>query len=156
MLFSGRAGIMLQRVVDDVKERTGDALRLTSLAMAIAFAAFITFGFLCGALFVYMLQAYGPIEACLVCAAVFFVVALVAATIYAVRRRRMRERAEQLARSRPSILADPMVVATGLQLVRAIGVKRLVPIIAIGGIALGIMASRNAAASPAPEETPAE
>ncbi|MCC8941795.1 hypothetical protein H8A99_36560, partial [Bradyrhizobium sp. Arg68] len=44
-------------------------------------------------------------------------------------------------------LADPVMIATGLQIVRAIGVKRLIPIIAVGGLALGLMASRSAAAS---------
>jgi hypothetical protein len=46
-----------------------------------------------------------------------------------------------------------MIVATGLQLVRAIGVKRLLPLLAVGGLALGIMASRNHDAS---DQTPAE
>ena len=50
------------------------------------------------------------------------------------------------------MLADPMLLATGLQIVRAIGVKRLLPILAIGGVALGIMASRGGAA----DETSAE
>ena len=35
------------------------------------------------------------------------------------------------------MLADPMVVAAGLQIVRAIGVKKLIPILAVGGLALG-------------------
>ena len=37
-----------------------------------------------------------------------------------------------------------MLLATGLQLVRAIGVKKLIPILAIGGVALGFMMSRGA------------
>jgi hypothetical protein len=145
---------MLQRVVDSVKEQTGNALQLTSLALAIALALLIAIGFLCAALVVYLLQHYGPVAACLAGAAIFFVVALIAAAVYAVRKRQMRERAEQMARAaRQSMLTDPMVLATGLQLVRTIGVKRLIPILAIGGIALGLMASRSAAAS---DETAAE
>jgi hypothetical protein len=53
------------------------------------------------------------------------------------------------------MLADPMLLATGLQIVRAIGVKRLLPILAIGGVALGIMASRAGASDEASAE-PAE
>jgi hypothetical protein len=53
------------------------------------------------------------------------------------------------------MLADPMLIATGLQIVRAIGVKRLLPILAIGGVALGIMASRAGAPDEAAVE-PAE
>ena len=41
-------------------------------------------------------------------------------------------------------LADPMLVAAGIQVIRAIGVKRLIPILAVGGLALGLLASRNA------------
>jgi hypothetical protein len=48
-------------------------------------------------------------------------------------------------------LVDPMVVAAGLQVIRAIGVKRLVPLLAVGGLALGLLSSR-----PASKEAPAE
>ena len=41
------------------------------------------------------------------------------------------------------MLADPMLVAAGLQIVRAIGVKKLIPILAVGGLALGFLASRG-------------
>jgi hypothetical protein len=50
------------------------------------------------------------------------------------------------------MLADPMVVAAGLQLVRAIGIKKLIPLLAVGGLALGLMANRSHAA----DQTPAE
>ena len=36
-----------------------------------------------------------------------------------------------------------MVLAAGLQIVRTIGLKRIIPLVAIGGIALGLMASRR-------------
>ena len=66
---------MLQRLIDDVKQSTGSALRLTSLAAAAAIALFITLAFLCAAAFVYVLQHYGPVEACLAGAALFLVIA---------------------------------------------------------------------------------
>jgi hypothetical protein len=47
-----------------------------------------------------------------------------------------------------------MLVATGIQLVRAIGVKKLIPILAVGGLALGLLASRSAQGSET--EAPAE
>jgi hypothetical protein len=52
------------------------------------------------------------------------------------------------------VLADPMLLAAGLQVVRAIGVKRLIPILAVGGLALGFLMSRGAANEEA--EAPAE
>ncbi|WP_338701852.1 hypothetical protein V5279_04780 [Bradyrhizobium sp. 26S5] len=147
---------MLQRLINDVKESTGSALRLTSLAAAAAIALSITIAFLCAAAFVYVLQRYGPVEACLAGAAVFLVVTLVAVAVYIVRKREARQRAEKAAKAAKSaaatMFADPALIATGLQIVRAIGVKRLIPILAVGGLALGLMASRSAAASSEPAE----
>ena len=56
---------MLTRMIDDIKDSTGVAIRMTSLAAAIALAFLVTIAFLCAAAFVYVLQNYGPIEACL-------------------------------------------------------------------------------------------
>ena len=81
-------------MIDDLKESTGTALRLTSLAAAAAFALLVTTSFLCAALFIYMLQKYGPIEACLAGAGVFFLVTLIAAVCYMVRKNQIRARAE--------------------------------------------------------------
>ncbi len=147
---------MLQRLIDDVKQSTGSALRLTSLAAAAAIALFITIAFLCAAAFVYVLRHYGPVEACLSGAAVFLVVTLIAIGVYMARKREMQRRAEKAAKAAKSaaatMLADPALIATGLQIVRAIGVKRLIPILAVGGLALGLMASRSAAGSSEPDE----
>ena len=68
VLFRSRH-YMFGRMIDDFKECTGTALRLTSLAAAAAFALLVTTSFLCAALFVFVLQKYGPVEACLAGAA---------------------------------------------------------------------------------------
>jgi hypothetical protein len=150
---------MLQRLIDDIKDSTGTALRLTSLAAAAAIALLITTCFLCAAAFVAVLDKYGPVAACLTGAAIFFVVTMIAAASYMLRKRAIAQRAQEHAEHAKSaaktMLADPMVVAAGLQIVRAIGVKRLIPILAVGGLALGFLASRGASA-PAGDEAPAE
>ncbi|MEN3348988.1 MAG: hypothetical protein V7632_2623 [Bradyrhizobium sp.] len=139
---------MLQRLINDVRDSAGSALQLTSLAGAAAFALFVTVAFLCAAAFVYVLQHYGPVEACLAGAALFFVVTLIAIGAYTGRKREMQRRAERAAKATAAAaFADPVMIATGLQIVRAIGVKRLIPILAVGGLALGLMASRSAAGS---------
>lgn len=148
---------MFQRMIDDFKEQTGSALRQSSLAAVAAFALFITTSFLCAAAFVVVLERYGLTEACLAGAALFFIVSMIAAGSYMVRKRqieaRAKERAKEAARSAlHSSLADPMVVATGLQVIRAIGIKRLIPILAVGGLALGFLASRHTATDEAPAE----
>src|SRR3990170_1067703 len=138
---------MFQRMIDDFKDSTGTALRLTSLVAAAALALFITTSFLCAAAFVFVLQRYGLIEACLAGAGVFFVAALIAAGSYLVRKKQIEARAARAAETAKSTvqsaLADPMLVAAGIQIIRAIGIKKLIPILAIGGLALGFMASRN-------------
>jgi hypothetical protein len=144
---------MFGRMIDDIKDSTRTALRLTSLAGAVALALFITLSFLCAAAFIYMLQNYGPVEACLTGAGIFLAVAIVAAICYSVRKERIEARAAETAKSAVhSALADPMIVAAGLQVIRAIGIKKLVPILAVGGLALGFLASRNSVG----DQTPAE
>ena len=146
---------MFQRMINDFKESTGTALRLTSLAAAVAVALFITTSFLCAAAFVFVLQRYGLIEACLTGAGVFFVVAMIAAGCYMVRKKQVEARAARAAETAKSAvqtaLADPMLVAAGLQVIRAIGVKKLIPILAVGGLVLGFLASRSSSADETPE-----
>jgi prepilin signal peptidase PulO-like enzyme (type II secretory pathway) len=145
---------MFQRMIDDVKDSTGHALRMTFLAAAAGLALFVTTSFLCAAAFVAVLQKYGPVEACFAGAGVFFLLALIAAGSYLVRKRQAKARAAEAARSAVrTTLADPMVVAAALQVLRTVGVKRLVPLIAIGGVALGLFAASRRDAS---DQTPAE
>lgn len=147
---------MFQRIIDGISASTGTTMRLTSLAAGAALALFITTCFLCAAVFISVLDKYGPVQACLAGAGIFFLLTLAAAGSYWGYKRELRTRArlaaERAAKAAPSMLADPMLIATGLQIVRAIGIKRLLPILAIGGVALGIMASRAGV----PDEAPAE
>ena len=150
---------MFQRLIGDLRDSAGNAVRLTSLAAAAAMALLVTTGFLCAAAFVFVLQKYGPIEACLTGSAIFFVVTLIAAASYMIRKRQIEARAaEQAARAAKSaaqtMLADPMLITAGIQVARAIGMKKLIPILAIGGLALGFLASR--AAQGGADEAPAE
>lgn len=153
---------MFQRMIEDFKEQTGSAVRLGSLAAAAAGAMFITTSFLCAAAFVVVLDKYGLVQACLSGAALFFIVAMIAVASYMARKNQIKARADQRAAERAkdaarsalhSSLADPVVVATGLQVIRAIGFKRLIPLLAIGGLALGFLVSRNSSAA---AEEPAE
>jgi hypothetical protein len=145
--------MMLQRLIDDFRSSTGTALRQTSLAAIAAICLFITTAFLSAAAFIAVLNRYGPVEACFAGAAIFFICTLIAAVIYLVRKREIEARAAVRAKAAAnSLLADPALLATGIQLVRLVGAKRLVPILAIGGLALGLMAARSQAGDQAPAE----
>jgi hypothetical protein len=151
---------MFQRLIDDFTVSANTAVRLASLAAMAAIALFVTTSFLCAAAFVVVLDKYGLVQACLAGAALFFIVTLIAAGSYMARKRQIRVRAARAAEAAAektkstahTLLADPMLVATGLQIVRAIGIKRLIPILAVAGLALGIMASRGQADNQAPAE----
>ena len=71
-----------------------------------------------------------------------------------VRKNQIKARAEETTKSAAqAMLADPMVVAAGLQIVRAIGVKKLIPILAVAGLALGLLArGAHSSAGEAPAE----
>jgi hypothetical protein len=145
---------MFQRMIDDFKDSTGNALRMTYLAIAAAVALFVTTSFLCAAAFVAVLQTYGLIAACLAGAGVFLVLTVIAAGAYMAQKRRLKVRAaEPPPSAMHAALADPMLVAAGIQIIRAIGIKRLIPILAIGGVALGVLAASRRDAT---GQTPAE
>lgn len=144
---------MFQRAINDLKDSAGSALRLGLLAAAVALALLAMLAFLFAAAFSLVLERYGPVEACLSGAGIFFVVTMIAAACYMVLKSRSEARAA--ARKKSAVhaaLADPVLVATGIRLVRTLGVKRLIPILAVGGLALGLLASRNATG----DQTPAE
>ncbi|MCL8482388.1 MULTISPECIES: hypothetical protein [Bradyrhizobium] len=147
---------MLERMVAGLKESTGHTIRLTSLALIAGAGLFVTTSFLCAAAFVAVFERHGLVAACLTGAAIFFVVTLIAVLIYTVGKRPRTTNAARPAEAArgaaQSLLADPMLLASGLQLVRMIGVKRLIPILAIGGIALGLLARGQMADNPDPAE----
>jgi hypothetical protein len=135
---------MFQRMIDNFRDSISSAMRLTSLAAIAALALLVAAAFLCAAAFIFILQRYGSVQACLAGAAFFFVITLIVACIYAVRRNQIRARAAAAAKAAAqSPLADPMLAALAIQAIRAIGVKKVVPLLAIGGLALGLMAGRN-------------
>lgn len=148
---------MALRLLDNLKASTGAAVRQTALAAAAGAAFLVAFAFLCAAGFIVMRDQYGVMEACLAGAGLFLVVALIIVGVYAARKRQIERRAAERAKSAArAFLADPALLAAGIQIVRAIGAKRLLPILAVGGLALGLMAGRNQMSQHAGEQAPAE
>lgn len=142
---------MFQRLIDDISDTASRAMRKTWLIAAIAASLFVTLSFLSAAAFVAVLERYGLVYACLSGAGIFFVVMLVALICYAASgRSKPAPTAERPQREEKSVLettlANPMMLAAGMQVVRAIGVKRLLPLLAVAGIAIGYIATRGAGA----------
>ena len=62
----------------------------------------------------------------------------------AVRKREIKKKPVEAAKSGlQTALSDPMLLAAGLQIVRTVGIGKLLPLLAVGGIALGLMANRR-------------
>ena len=135
---------MLTHMIDDLKTTSAVALRLTALAVAGAIALFITTGFLCAAIFIVVLQRYGLAEACLAGAAVFFILTLITALVYLLYKRETQRAAAEAEKTvLAAALSDPAMIAVGLQIARSVGFKRLVPLLAIAGVAFGLSTQRR-------------
>jgi hypothetical protein len=143
---------MLKNFIDGLKNSTGIALRMMSLIAAVAILLFVTSSFLCAAAFVFVLQRFGLVFACLTGAGFFFVITLITAGCYLYAKRQSNRRPAEVAKSAfVTAMSDPMMVATGLQIVSAVGVKRMLPLLAVGAVAFGLMAQRKS-----PADNPAE
>lgn len=142
---------MLKGLIDDLKASTGQSVRMSSLVVMAGLAGFVALCFLCAAAFIAILQRYGVIEACLAIAGIFVIIAAIFAQIYATQKKRARARAAAAARAAAKAAAsapliDPMMVATGIQIARTLGLKKIVPLLALVGVAVGYMANRGTSA----------
>ena len=146
---------MFQRMIGEISMAARHVMQRALLAFLMLLALLVMAAFLCAALFVHLYQSFGLIEACIVNAGVFFAVAVVMAVIYLTHRRTAKPPAPAPRSPVQSALADPMLLATGLQIGRAIGFKRLIPVLLLGGLALGFLAGRPSAEAE-DQETPAE
>jgi predicted Kef-type K+ transport protein len=133
---------MIAALFDDLKLKVDAALKAMIVLGVVAAAATAAFICLAVALFLWTEQSYGLLEAWVVLGTLFVIVAISGALVFVVvRRRRLKHRAAQ-EKSVSRFLQDPAVILAGLQLVRILGVRRLVPLLAIGAIAAGLMLNR--------------
>ena len=134
--------------IDDLKQKVDTMLKL-AVAGAIAAAA-ATVAFFCFAisLFLWVQQNYSTLDAWMALGVLFVVVAIVCGIVMiAVRRRRPRPRSESKPREQPSavsrLLQEPAVLLTGLQIMRLLGPRVIVPVILLGAVAGGLLMGRN-------------
>lgn len=136
-----------------VKEQINSVIK-TVIFGAIAGATGVTaFLFAVIAAFLWAQQRYDTIVAAWIACAIFLAVAVIALICLFVSRRRAelrrkREEADVAKNSPPSWLTDPAILIAAAQVVRTIGLGKLIPI-ALTGIAAfgaaGVMGSRSAA-----------
>jgi preprotein translocase subunit SecG len=137
---------MFQGLADRLKSEATFSLRGITIAAIAGVVATVAFGFLVAALFLRVADFYGPVGACLACAGLFIVIALILFVINSAASARHRRaeaaRRAAAAAATPSPLADPRLIMVGVQVAQAIGFKRLLPLVALGGAAF-LFASRG-------------
>jgi hypothetical protein len=150
------AGRGAERVVGDmvgkVMHPVADGLKLAGLGLVTAVFAVVGVIFFSLALFVWAEQSYGRLNACLLMGAVYFLVAgAILGGGLLLRRQSSKPRKPPPAPPPdPESLAagqqwwkDPAVVAAGLELVRIVGLRRIIPAVALGAAIFGAMESSS-------------
>jgi hypothetical protein len=155
--------------IDEFRVRLDLTLKSIVAGAIVAFAGMAAFICSLVVLFLWMLQTYGLIYAWSSVAAVFAVIALFALIplLSASRKRRAiaRKVEERVAKAEaeriekknkaPEWWQDPATLLTGLQLVRTLGLKRMLPVLAVGAVVAGFLLSRQSETE-TPDIQPAE
>lgn len=106
--------------------------------LAVVFGV-LTAGFILLIAFIWLAERYGPLTAATVLASLFLVATIIAAICCLWSRHRTIEQAElALAARRPAIWLDPKLLSGAIQASRAVGWRKLVPLLAVGMLAAGV------------------
>jgi hypothetical protein len=121
-----------------VQAKTGLSPGLFIWAFLAVVFGIVTAGFILLIAFIWMTERYDPLTAAIVLAGSFLLVTIIAAICCLWSRRRTIEQAElALAARRNAPWLDPKVVGGVIQVSRAVGWRKLVPLLAIGILAAG-------------------
>ena len=154
---------MFGSLIDDLKAKVDGMLKLAvagAIASAAAIVAFMCFAI---ALFLWMQQTYGTLEAWLAIGACFAALAVLGIIFMLVLRRRTltnRAKAVSARAEEPSmvtrLLQEPAVLLAGLQLMRLVGRRGILPIVLLGAVAGGIMMNHRNGHSARTDHDPVE
>jgi hypothetical protein len=121
------------------KAKTGLSPGLFVWALLATMFAVVTFGFILVTAFIFLADRFDPLIAALALGGFFLLTTIIAVVCALWRHRRTIERAQlALAARRSTPLLDPRLLAGAVQVSRAIGARKLVPLVAIGVLAVGV------------------
>jgi hypothetical protein len=118
-----------------IQAKSGTSAAVLVWMGVLLFALLTAFVFLCVAGYAWLALRYDSVIAGLIMAGFFLVLAIVAAIISALLRRRVRERAilARAARAHaPSWLLDPRILNTAIAAGRSFGWQRIIPVALLG------------------------
>jgi uncharacterized membrane protein YqjE len=121
------------------KLKTGLSSWLFVWALLAVVFGVLTASFVLLIAFIWLAQRYSPVTAAIVLAGLFLFATIIAAISCLWSRRRTIEQAElALAARRNAIWLDPKVLGGAIQASRAVGWRKLVPLLAVGMLATGV------------------
>jgi hypothetical protein len=129
----------LHQIALAAKARTGWSPELVAWFLIAVGSLAAALGFLCLAAFVWVADRYDPVSAGLILGGALLLIAVMAAIACLIARRRNIERArlELVAHSQSNWL-NPQLLATGIELGRTLGWRRLTAFAAVGLLAVGL------------------
>jgi hypothetical protein len=128
----------------DLKTRLGAAFGRGVLAAAAVVTAAISFLLFGAALFLWLAREYDAIVASLVTGVLFLLLATIKVLIWLALGRRHRARVRE---EDNRWWQEPAVLLAGLEAVRIVGARRLLPIAALAGVIAGLTSTRPAGAN---------
>ena len=135
----------------DVKVRLDASVKTLIWSVIATGATVVAAALLCAALFIWIDGHLGPIWACLVLGGVFLLVVCIAvAAMISIRRRQARmlpvrsRSAAALNQGVATLLRDPAVLNSVLQVTRMRGLKRAMPLAVLAAFLVGVALSRSA------------
>jgi len=135
MMLSGLAHQARLRL----RAQTGLSGGVVALGLITAVSAVAGFCFLCVAAFIWITVHYDALTAGLALGIIFLLATIVAASLCVYLNKRISETARVEAvlasQQNPSAWLDPRLLVVGLQIGRAIGLRRLLPVAAVGLLA---------------------
>src|SRR5262245_47943426 len=130
---------LLRYVELQAKAKTGLSSRVLIWAVVAGIAGAVTFGLIVLAAFIWLADRYSPLTAALILGAFFLLITIIALICCKLAQgRNVQEAKIALAARSNQPWLDPRYLAVGMQAVRAIGLRRIVPLVAVGMLAAGL------------------
>jgi hypothetical protein len=135
------------------KAKTGLSSGVAAWAGVAAVAGAVTFGFVVLAAFIWLAERYSPLTAALILGAFFLLLTIIALIACKIAQGKNVQEAKiaLAARSNAASWLDPRYLGVGMQLMRSIGWRRIVPLVAVGMLAAGLAKEWGGRDKPADE-----
>jgi hypothetical protein len=121
---------MIGEAGHNIRSTLAAALKTTIWAGIMTGLAVVSIVLFTAALLIWLSDAYSALIACVIVGVIYLLLACVALLVFTRSRQRAARRARELTAAKSSTWLEPAIVATGLEIARALGGKRVSMIVA--------------------------